>query len=41
MAWVPKKILVEKIGRATQSRLPAAIIMRSDEIDISETSNSW
>src|ERR1051326_5555834 len=30
-----------KIGRPTQSRLPCAMAISSDESDISETSNSW
>jgi hypothetical protein len=40
-APVWKKRREVKIGRPTQSRLPWAMAMSSDESDISETSNSW
>ena len=40
-APMPKNVRVEQMGSATQSRLPCAVMMASDESDISETSNSW
>src|SRR5712692_4392688 len=36
-----KKRLEVKMGSAIQSRLPCAMAMKSDDRDISETSNSW
>ena len=40
-APTPKNVLVVQIGSVTQSRFPCAVMMASEESDISETSNSW